>query len=532
MSNALAIGAVTAVIQNLLENGLIRQGVSGQLGGRPTVTVLSPNPESTNNGGGQNLDDRLNLFLYQTALNSGWQNVGLPSRSSSGDRISNPPLAIDLHYLLTAYSQEAFHAEILLGYGMQVLHETPVLTRDAIRTALRNLVMSTNNPTSAQRALSTADLAEQVEQIKISLHQMSTEEMFRVWSAIQTQYRPTTAYHVSVVLIETQRSTKSALPVRDRQLIAMPFQQPTITAVLPQVVTPRSQLTLQGQGLKSDRVFVTFGAGNIAPDTVTDSEIRVTIPDSLPAGINTVQVIQIVQLETKEASAIERKSAVSNLMPFVLRPRILSVDPAQLAAGKTDLTLHVEPMVRDTQRVAVFLNERSSGTSYSAIAPNRADDTTVIGVPITGIRAGSYLVRLKVDGAESMLEADPDPDSPTFNQYNQPQVTIACATNCLRSTIVLTSTPANTVFNIEGRITVRNEIGDVVSNVAVSVAWTLPDGSTRRETNNTDAAGNAMFNVLGRPGTYQFTVSNLSKSSFSFDPPQSVDVTKQITVAP
>jgi hypothetical protein len=531
MSNALAIGAVTAVIQNLLENGLIRQGISGQLGGRPTVTVLSPNPESNNNGGGQNLDDRLNLFLYQTALNSGWQNVGLPSRNSSGDRVSNPPLAIDLHYLLTAYSQEAFHAEILLGYGMQVLHETPVLTRDAIRTALRNLVASTNNPTSAQRTLSTADLAEQVEQIKISLHQMSTEEMFRVWSAIQTQYRPTTAYHVSVVLIETQRSTKSALPVRDRQLLAIPFQQPTITAVLPQVVTPGSQLTLQGQSLKSHPVFVTFGAGNIAPDAVRDSEIQVTIPDNLSAGINTVQVVQIVQ--TGEAPASERKSAASNLMPFVLRPKILGdIVPIQLAAGKADLTLSVDPVIRDTQRVTVFLNERSSGTSYSAIAPKREEDTTSIVVPISGIRAGNYLVRLQVDGAESLLEADADPNSLTFNQYNQPQVAIACASNCLRSTIALTSTTATPVFNIEGRVTVRSETEDAVSNVSVSIVWTLPDGSTRRETNTTDTAGNATFNILGRPGTYQLSISNLSKSSFSFDPPQSVDVTKQITVTP
>ena len=50
--------------------------------------------------------------------------------------LSNPPLALNnLHYLLSAYSGGDLHAEILLGYAMQLLHEMPVLTRAAIRTA-------------------------------------------------------------------------------------------------------------------------------------------------------------------------------------------------------------------------------------------------------------------------------------------------------------------------------------------------------------------------------------------------------------
>ena len=70
--------------------------------------------------------------------NLGWRNEGLPSRDGSGrTRLSNPPLALDLHYLLSAYSGGDLHAEILLGYAMQLLHEIPVLTREAIRTALQ-----------------------------------------------------------------------------------------------------------------------------------------------------------------------------------------------------------------------------------------------------------------------------------------------------------------------------------------------------------------------------------------------------------
>jgi hypothetical protein len=37
---------------------------------------------------------------------------------------------------------------------------------------------------------------------------------------------------------------------------------------------------------------------------------------------------------------------------------------------------------------------------------------------------GSYLLRLRVDGAESQLQVDEDPTSPTFNQYIGPTVTV------------------------------------------------------------------------------------------------------------
>ena len=67
--------------------------------------------------------------------NQGWRNVNLPSRNGTGERLTNPPLALNLHYLLTAYGAQDFNAEILLGYAMQLLHETPVFARRDIRLA-------------------------------------------------------------------------------------------------------------------------------------------------------------------------------------------------------------------------------------------------------------------------------------------------------------------------------------------------------------------------------------------------------------
>ena len=58
------------------------------------------------------------------------------SGDAQGARLTNPPLALDLHYLLTAYGSVDLNAEILLGFAMDLLNETPMLSRDTIRRSL------------------------------------------------------------------------------------------------------------------------------------------------------------------------------------------------------------------------------------------------------------------------------------------------------------------------------------------------------------------------------------------------------------
>lgn len=60
----------------------------------------------------------------------------------------------------------------------------------------------------------------------------------------------------------------------------------------------------------------------------------------------------------------------------------------------------------------------SFGASPAAVLspPAPAENITF---PISGVRAGTYLARIRVDGAESPLGTDPD------GLYNSPQVTIS-----------------------------------------------------------------------------------------------------------
>ena len=172
MSNALAIAGVTAVLRDLIDGGIIDHNVAPTMGTQVVVSALAPDAINVET----DKTRRLNLFLHQATPNAAWRNVGYPSRNAAGDRIANPPLALDLHYLLTAYGSVDLEAEVLLGFAMQVLHETPVLARAAIRKAL-----SAPSPVPDDilppiyKALQASELADQIEQIKITPSVMNTE---------------------------------------------------------------------------------------------------------------------------------------------------------------------------------------------------------------------------------------------------------------------------------------------------------------------------------------------------------------------
>src|SRR5262249_17931929 len=143
----------------------------------------------------------------------GWRNAGLPSRDGGGTRLTNPPLAVDLHYLVTAYGRRDLEAEVLLGYAMLLLHERPFLDRATIRKALSMMPLDPTILPDAFRDPPAAGLADQVESLKITWEAMDTEELSRLWSAMQAHYRPSAGYQVSVVLMEAVEPTVSPLPV-------------------------------------------------------------------------------------------------------------------------------------------------------------------------------------------------------------------------------------------------------------------------------------------------------------------------------
>ena len=344
--------------------------------------------------------------------------MDLPSYDRSGERRTNPPLPLDLYYLITAYGKDPLDIEILLGYAAQLLHETPVLTRQDISYWL--MPSLPGDPTNIESALKASGLAEQADLIRLAPHPLSTEEISKLWTAFQAKYRPSLAYKASVVLIESELPARAALPVRERRVHVLPLERPLLHAVSPQFVQSGDVLTLQGQNLRGDPTLVRFGATVVEPpiQDVRDRQIAVTVPADLLAGIQAVQVVHPLDFGTDEEP---HRGFESNAVPFMLIPQITTALPTSVAAGGT-LTLDFSPSIGRTQSVALLLGDQT--IEIPPRDPSEPDPSASVDFPMAGIESGTYLLRVRVDGAESRLVVDEVETSPTYGDYIGPTVMI------------------------------------------------------------------------------------------------------------
>jgi len=434
VTTALGLASVSVVLVDLLNNGLIDHDVGSTVGGRITVSALPPDRVLPSNG---TEATQLNLFLHHVTPNMGWRNVGQPTRNSRGDRVANPPLALDLHYLMSAYGEKDFYAEILLGFGMQLFHEHPVLSRDEIATALAPPTPTTpSSLPDSLKDISKSELADQVELIKITPEPLSTEEISKIWTAFQTHYRATAAYSVSVVLIESRGSTRPALRVRGRNVYAKTLSRPSISSVVSSVaddapILVDDTILVRGARLAGDVTIVRVAGTSVtpAPADVTDTEIPVSLVGlTLRAGAQPIQVVHEVPMGTPEQP---HRAVESNLAAFVLAPSLVTAVSTSLttAAGvsKGTVSFDVAPELRAGQHAVLFLNQLldpgapddAVAAAYSFASAPLTADTATASFAVEGIVDGTYLVRIQVEGAESPLHVDT-----ATGRFDDPKVVI------------------------------------------------------------------------------------------------------------
>jgi len=426
MSNALAIASVTRVLKDLLNNGLIDHNVNSVVGSSVTVTALPPDRLNGNSGGAQT--SQLNLFLHKVTPNLSWRSAALPTRDGRGERVNNQLLPLNLHYLLTAYGSEELHAEILLGYAMLLLDENAILSREAIRIALAGSVVNGSILPPAFEATAASELADQVELIKITMENLSTDDMSKLWTASQTHYRLTAAYEVSVVLIESLRATRTPLPVLTRgPSDAGVAVQPNLLPPFPtiELVTPANKQT----SARMDET-VTVDGHHLAGDTITvrltepraglhferpalagasDKKVQFTLPldspgstDDWRAGVYSVAVVV--------TRAGEERS--SNELPLVL---VAKIDSLALTPDKKNFEATFNPPVAATQRASLILGDREIPAGPISSPPPQ---TRTLLFDATGVAAGTYWRRLRIDGVESIL-INRSVAPPAFHQSEQ-----------------------------------------------------------------------------------------------------------------
>jgi hypothetical protein len=395
MSNSLAIATVTAtLVHKVLEPAAVAAGFG--------ATVSTTRPDTA----GGNRAPAVNLYLYQVMPNAAWRNRDLPTRTSDSQLVQRPRAAIDLHYLITFYGNEAHDAletHQLLGNVVRAMHERPVLTREMIKATLA---------ISTYGYLAGSNLDQEVELVKFTPLALSLEELSKLWSVFfQTPYALSIAYQASVVLIESEETVRQALPVQKPVIHTVPFRHPFIERVYSsegasQPIMANGELIIEGKQLKSDVTQIRIAGGDPrAASSISDTQLTFNLA-SLPAGLLRagVQGVQVVQ----PFSTLPHMGFESNVAPFVLHPRI---GPG-ITASTAEINLDTDIVVGKKQRVWLFLIENPEAPSKSYHFPVTPDDSTHLKITISDVDHGEYFVRLQVDGAESPL--DLNPASPNF----------------------------------------------------------------------------------------------------------------------
>lgn len=413
MSSFLGIAAVTQVLKGMLSEGLADSELS-DLTPEPTISALPPDKILVND----DEPNRVNLYMYMSQPNTSWRNNDLPVRNTDGQRISNPPLVLDLHYVLSGYGSNEIFAEMLLGNAMMVLHKNPAIGRAFIQ---EQLTPAPGPLPEELDMLEFSGLQEQIKQITISQDILSTEEVSRLWTSFGAKHRQSAYYIARVVLLESKQPARVALPVRKPLLYVHQFKRPVLHRISSKASATHDivdnqkillgyQLVLKGEQLKGEVVSVMIGGQE--SDTIfslTDTQIVCSIPTGLTAGIHGVYVVHKIKMGDPPT---DRKSFRSNAEAFVLSPSIgtrtqvnVTIDGVSTKA----IQLQVNLSIGERQNVELLLNQINvaSPNVYSfPLVPNIPSPAGTITIPIENVVPGDYLIRISIDNAISPIASD------------------------------------------------------------------------------------------------------------------------------
>jgi len=425
MSNPLSVAMVTAALGRVLGEAL----AAAPPGGVPSVGVTTLRPDMLASADG---DARgINVFLYQVMPNGSWAAADLPTRRADGTLLTRPQQALDLHYLLTFSGDESeLEPQRMLGVAVSTLAARPVLSRELVRDAIEHAVDA--DPTTWEQF---SDLADQVDVVRFTLLPLSLEELSKLWSTFfQAPYRLSVTYQATIVLLDSALTPEPALPVRSRGIDVSPFHVPSVIRVVADLaptdpILPGTLLRIEGRQLRGPfltRVRVAGVEVVVPADHVAGTRLTVQLPAGVPAG---VQAVQVLHPRIAGDPPQERDGAESNVSPVTVRPVVdgaVSTAPGD-PAGTVLVTVPVDPPVGRRQRVMLLLNEHQPPTDRAARAytfvappvdPAGPETRTEVTVPASGVAAGNYLVRVQIDGAESVLTAGAD------GRYDLPRVAI------------------------------------------------------------------------------------------------------------
>jgi hypothetical protein len=138
----------------------------------------------------------LTIFLFEVGEDPSARNhARIREQPPPNMRITKPPMALLLRYLLTPWGGEEATRQRILGKTMQVFYDKSILSGADLQGVLNG----------------------RDDQLKLTLAPLSLEERTRVWHAIQKPYHLSVSYEVRVVELDSETAV-DVTPVTRRTL--------------------------------------------------------------------------------------------------------------------------------------------------------------------------------------------------------------------------------------------------------------------------------------------------------------------------
>ncbi|MCF3101831.1 DUF4255 domain-containing protein [Streptomyces roseoverticillatus] len=382
MSDA-AVAAVTHALTVVLQSAISK--INGA-----TVTTSPPDEVAADRP-----TAALNVFLYRTAIDGHWRNLDPPGTGPG--ETGRPALPLVLHYLLTPYANGDTRdavAHRILGAAMAALHD--------------HCELRPSDP-------ATGGLHGQPEPVRVTPVNLSVDDISKLWSAFQSQYRMSMAYEARIVLLDSALPPRTPLPVlrrgetgRGAEAVAdTRAPEPVLSAVTPRVARAGATLVFQGSGFDAGEPAVhlthpLFGGIVLPTQAVNDSEVHATLRGpGIAAGAWSAAVV----LTTDDGPRL-----VTGPVPLAVAPSPggLPQSVRRDRKGRVRLTVSCAPPVLSGQRVQLLVGDMP--VAADAFSGEREESLQFGFVPP---RTGRFVVRLRVDGIDSPV-ADPTAETPEF----------------------------------------------------------------------------------------------------------------------
>jgi hypothetical protein len=386
MGNALSIAAVSRLLHQIVEGNVTRYGLDGYVGVDVVVTAEPPldDPDRT----------RLNIFLYRATESGAQRSQAMPTHDAEGRAIRRPTLTLDLHYAVTAYADDDFQSELMLGCAMQALNETPLLDRALIQNIL--------SQDTSSNSLLNSRLGEQIDNIRIRHRNLSEDVFTRLWSAFHVPYRLSAFYEVSAVLVEGDAPVRSPMVVLQRPEPRAFGNLGPLTSTLvraePEIAVTGQNVVLHGIGLDGTNVRVEphhhDPTINLPPLNITvanahETSVAFAVPSTWPIGAYELRV-------TMEPPGGGNRQ-LSSPLKFFVAPSITITSIVRDAAAPQHVTIEltVTPPILPGRPVALVIGAQSFA------GPAITEATSNLTFSDLDIPAGLAATHLVVDGIES-----------------------------------------------------------------------------------------------------------------------------------